>query len=636
MEIVTACTMDCPDACSIVLSQDGARSVRLRGNPAHPITAGLICAKIKKHVRRIESSDRITTPLLRKNGDFQPIPWEEALGRCAAAFDRHRQEPLSILHIQGSGAKGVLKESVKLFFNQLGSSHMRGSLCDAAGLIAYAKDFGSRENHGVEDILNAARIVNWGQDLRRSSIHLAALVQRARKQGARLLTIAPDRRDHMPPADHLIRLRPGTDRFLAAAAIRRLMAAQAVPPQVQARIRKWPAFAQHIRGLSESDLLAQCDAAPEDLERLLGWYRREPATATLVGSGLQRYDQGGENARYINALALCAGHIGRRGGGSYYHLNSLQNLNLGWIKAARPRGSRSLLEPLVGRETLAARQPEIEMIWVNGINIVNQAPNSHQVARALKAAPFTVVVDAFMTDTAACADLILPAALMLEQEDIIGSFLHEYVHFVPAALAPPAGVRDDYALIREVARRLDPPLELPDADTCLARSLESPYLDISLEQLRRQHFVRSKRPRIAYRNLQFDHADGRARCPLNLTPEAPPPPDYPLRLLSLIRGNAIHSQMLPQDQTSLPAAWVAPECAALGQIDRSRSVYLVSPLGRLRVDLKLRPGLHPQCVLYRRGDWMGLGGGVNQLIREETTDMGSGTPYYRQYIRLEN
>ncbi|MGB5987386.1 MAG: molybdopterin dinucleotide binding domain-containing protein, partial [Desulfobacterales bacterium] len=114
------------------------------------------------------------------------------------------------------------------------------------------------------------------------------------------------------------------------------------------------------------------------------------------------------------------------------------------------------------------------------------------------------------------------------------------------------------------------------------------------------------------------------------------PPDYPLRLLSLIRGNAIHSQMLPQDQTSLPAAWVAPECAALGQIDRSRSVYLVSPLGRLRVDLKLRPGLHPQCVLYRRGDWMGLGGGVNQLIHEETTDMGSGTPYYRQYIRLEN
>ena len=636
MEIVTACTMDCPDACSLILSKDGPRGVRLRGNPEHPITAGLICAKIKTHLRRIESPDRITTPLVRRKSGFRPIGWEQALDRCAEAFDRYRPDPLSILHIHGSGAKGVLKEAVKLFFNQLGCSHLRGSLCDAAGLIAYVKDFGSRENHGVEDILNTTRIVNWGQDLRRSSIHLAALVQRARRQGAKLLTIAPDRRDHMPPADHLIRLKPGTDRFLAAAVLRRLISAQAVPLPVQGRIRKWAAFADHIRTLNESELLDQCDVAVEDLERLLGWYRREPATATLVGSGLQRYDQGGENARYINALALCAGHIGRTGGGSYYHLNSLQNLNLGWIKASRPRGSRSLLEPLVGRETLAAQAPEIRMIWVNGINIVNQAPNSRQVARALKGARFTVVVDAFMTDTAACADLILPAALMLEQEDIIGSFLHEYVHYVPAALAPPAGVRDDYTLMRELARRLDPPLDLPEANTCLARSLESPYLDIDLDRLRRCHFARSNRPQIAYRDFNFDHADGRARCPLNLTPEAPPPRGYPLRLLSLIRGSAIHSQILPANQVSPPPAWVAPECRALDQIDPSRPVFLASPLGRLRVELNLRPGLHPHCVLYRRGDWMGLGGGVNQLIREETTDMGSSTPYYRQYVRLEN
>jgi hypothetical protein len=74
----------------------------------------------------------------------------------------------------------------------------------------------------------------------------------------------------------------------------------------------------------------------------------------------------------------------------------------------------------------------------------------------------------------------------------------------------------------------------------------------------------------------------------------------------------------------------------ISEIDTDQDVCLVSPLGRLKVVLHILPGLHPGSVLYRRGDWMNRGGGVNQLISAGQTDMGLGAPYYNQYVRLEN
>ena len=136
--------------------------------------------------------------------------------------------------------------------------------------------------------------------------------------------------------------------------------------------------------------------------------------------------------------------------------------------------------------------------------------------------------------------------------------------------------------------------------------------------------------------MGFDHPDGRYRFPLILHPEPAADPQYPLRLLTLVRRSAIHSQILPEDQDGLPRAWIAADNPLLPKIDPGRDVYIISPLGRLKVALDIMPGLHPGVVLYRRGDWMNRGGGVNQLIAAGLTDIGSGAPFYDQYVRLEN
>jgi predicted metal-dependent enzyme (double-stranded beta helix superfamily) len=291
--------------------------------------------------------------------------------------------------------------------------------------------------------------------------------------------------------------------------------------------------------------------------------------------------------------------------------------------------------PTIGRNILEAKHPPVRMIWINGSNVINQAPGIHETLRAFESIDFKVVVDAFMTDTGERAHLFLPCSLMFEQEDIGVSYLHDFVHHAPKVFSAPGEARSDHWILSELGKRLEPPIRLPGPEACLRASLNLPRLSISLEELREKHFVEAEHPPVAYAGMQFDHPDGKYHLPTQLHEEPPPPAGYPLRLLTLIRRESIHSQILPEDQTATPTVWVAPDCLCLGRPGPVKDVYLVSPLGRLKVRVEVSPGLHPGVAICRRGDWMKLGGGVNQLIAAGLTDIGNGAPYYQQYVSLE-
>jgi len=467
-------------------------------------------------------------------------------------------------------------------------------------------------------------------------VHTAALVKRARKNGTRVLTISPGGDGNHTYSDVHIRIRPGTDRFLAAAVLRLLIENDLISDEAIGHSRNPQKFISLILDHPLDELLRACNVSNKDFQRIYEAYAAESPVATMISAGLQRYRYGGENVRFINALALLCGNIGRSGGGSYFQLHSYRNLNLKWMRDSEKLPRRSFQFPMIGREILAADNPSIEMIWVNGANVVNQAPDSQQLIKAFVGVDFKVVVDAFMNDTAQQADLVLPSTLILEQEDIIGSYLHEQVQYVCPVLPAPGEARNDYGILSEIARRLDPPLDLPTAEECLRAALDSPFLSTTLEEIQNCGCVRSNRPEIAYAGLRFVHQDGKYRFPYLLHAEPEPPAEYPLRLLTLVRRKAIHSQMLPEDQKQPPVVWVAPESPCLNDLNFEKPVALVSPLGRLTVSVQTLPELHPDVVIYRRGDWISQGGGVNQLIAAGLTDIGSGAAFYDQYVRLEN
>jgi len=342
--------MDCPDACSLVVTRTEDGRVNVKGNPANPFTAGFTCAKIKDHVRRVQSPHRIVCPQLKTKAGWQTISWDQALDLCAAKIQNLRSRPTAILHIHNEGAKGVLKEATTLLFARLGTSRLRGSLCDAAGYMACVHDFGSRENNDINDLMQASAIVNWGKDLSRSSVHTAALVKRARKNGTRVLAISPGGDNHHTYSDAHLRIRPGTDRFLAAAVLRRLIEDDLISAEVIRHSRQPKKFFALILNHPIADLLDACDVSHEDFQEVYASYAAETPVATLISAGLQRYRYGGENVRFINALAMLSGNIGRSGGGSYFQLHSYRNLNFEWMRQMEKLPRRSFQFPMVARE----------------------------------------------------------------------------------------------------------------------------------------------------------------------------------------------------------------------------------------------------------------------------------------------
>ena len=634
MPIVTACSQDCPDTCSLVVETSPSGKVRINGNPDHPFTAGFCCAKLKAWHRRLSSPHRITAPLLRDGDRWREIEWGEALDTCAARIQELRDEPLSVLHLDSTGNMGLMVQVPQHFFNLLGASRAVGSLCAGAGMAACQADFGRVEHHEPGDLLKARVIVNWGRDIARTSIHLAAMVKQARKQGTRMLSISPGGDGHEAWSDEFIRVRPAQDRFLAAAVCRALIERGKTIAQFDRVAANWPAFCKVVLARPAIEMAKACGVGPDAVERLAEVYGCGEPVATLIGWGLQRHIYGAENVRFINALALLSGQVGRSGGGAYYIAPSTRHLNLDWQAKPAPHQVNRFFKPTIGRDILSA-DPPVKMIWANGTNPVNQSPDSHLVARALRSVPFKVTVDAFMTDTAELADLILPCTLNLEQENLNPSYFHDFINYARPAIPPPEGARSDHWILTQVGRRLSPPVRLPPMEELIAASLPS-VTEMGLEELRRRGFVEVRRPPISFAGLRFAHPDGRYCFPEALHPEPPAPHGYPLRLLSLIRIEATHSQMLLEDHTRPPRVYLAPESSAWAVLKSSQPVFMVSPLARLEVQLSELPGLHPDVVVYRRGDWLKLGGGVNQLIADRSTDQGCGAAYYAQHVRLEN
>jgi len=643
---LTACSLDCPDGCSVLIktSRDGKLS-SLRGNPEHPFTQGFTCAKIRRIAKRLNHPERILHPLRRQGGKFLRVSWDEALSECAERISVLRSDPRGMLHIQGSGAQGLLKRACRSFFARLGASGTQGSLCNAAGAEACRTDFGALDLGDPADILKSSSIINWGRDLSRSSIHLGRLVAKARKAGVRVVSVGTGAEDNGPFSSRLVRVRPGTDRFLAAAVAKLLWEQGGMDPDAPEFCANLGVFLELLKTRSLTSLLDECGATCDDAATLAACYGRRP-TATLIGWGLQRYRLGGESVRFINALAAVSGSMGVAGGGSFYSASPMRHFDLGLLAEppetaelaglsarAGPGGQRRLLDKAALGGELARADPPVEFAWINGTNIVNQCADSLGVARALEKIPFTVCVEAFPTDTARRCDLILPCSLVFETEDIVASFLHHCVNLAQPAFAPPGEARDDYSILRDLGSRLDPPLTLPHPERFMEAALARSGVD--LEDLRRKGFADLTPARPPFEGPRFARPDGKCLLPEELHAETPSPEGYPLRLLSLIRREAIHSQIPPEDHSSLPSLRVGPGCPLPPGTGFGREAWLVSPLGRMKVRIDLDEGLAPDLAVYRRGDWMALGGGVNRLVPEVLSDMGRTAAYYECRVRLE-
>jgi anaerobic selenocysteine-containing dehydrogenase len=352
-----------------------------------------------------------------------------------------------------------------------------------------------------------------------------------------------------------------------------------------------------------------------------------------VGWGLGRRGNGSTTIRTLDALAAVSGNLGIRGGGASYYFQRRGGFDTSFIKRPENAGTRTLLEPRLGEELLAA-SPKIRVAVIDNGNPVTQLPDSKTVARGLESVDFLVVLDAFVTDTAELAHVVLPTTTMLEEHDVVAAYGHSYVQLSRPVAPPPDGARSDFRIYQALAQRLG--LDALDGD-------EITWIDRFLAPMAAHGVTRAsladggqrkpEAPHVLYEGRRFPTPSGRFRL-LGDFPATPPALEdgYPLTLMSISTYRSQSSQIAQGAQREPPRVTVHPDSAnGLGEGAPAR---LVSPLGEVPVVVHLDPRQRRDLVIFHKGRWAKFGG-PNTLIRARVTDAGEGAAYYDQGVRLE-
>lgn len=632
----TACNRDCPDACGIVATIEGDRVVHLAGDPNHPVTQGFLCHRTSRFLERQYSPDRLISPMRRVGDSYEPICWEAALTLTAEKMNGIRQESggAAILHYRCGGSLGMMKQVTDHFFACFGPVTVKsGDVCTGAGDAAQITDFGEEDSHDLFDLLNSRTIVLWGKNPHVSHVHLLPVLKRARANGAKIVLIDPvwHRTAHL--CDMYLQPRPGGDIALALGMARVLLTRGLHDKQAPSYCDNFDEFRELALSRSLEEWCAVADVPPEDVELLAEEYARGPS-AIMVGWGMQRRRHGSATVRTIDALGAISGNLGIPGGGVSFYFNRRSAFDFSFQQTA-PDPPRTIPEPLLGPGILAAKDPPIRMVWVTAGNPVAMLPDSKAVASALKSREFTVVVDSLMTDTARCADLVLPTTTLLEEDDLLGAYGHHWlVESRPVVDAPP-GVKSDYQILGELAPLVGLGGEFTwEIDTWKRRWLRRvDSQGASLEELRSGPRKNPLSTQVRFADRKFPTPSGRVNL-IRQVEVAPPKTstERPLLLTALSSAESQGSQWVEGSDEGLLPATIHPSAA--GGLSDGAPAIIRSELGQLEVRLKFDARQRPDVLLVPKGGWLKDGRCGNALVRAEVTDAGECAVYLDTAVSL--
>ena len=632
----TACNRDCPDACGIIATIDDGRIVRLQGDPAHPVTQGFLCHRTSRFLDRQYDPARITSPLRRRGDALVPISWDEALGEIADKMLAVRGEsgPAAIMYYRCGGSMGILKGVCDYYFERFGPvTGKSGDVCTGAGDAAQMEDFGDAESHDLFDLLNSRTIVLWGKNLHVSSVHLLPVIRAARERGAKLVSIDPIHHRTADLCDLSVQLRPGGDAALALGVARIFFETGVADPKA----REYCDHLDEFRALVFSHTTsAWADLAGVPVESLLAVadaYGQRPA-ALLIGWGLQRRRNGSATVRVLDALAAISGNLGIPGGGVSWYFKRRGAFDLSFARRGEV-APRLLPEPLLGPAILEAANPPVRVLWITAANPVAMLPESRTVARALETRELTVVVDSFLTDSARCAHIVLPTTTMLEEDDLLGAYGHHWLVESRPVVASPEGVKTDYEIIQELARRTGLADEFSDdVETWKRRVLQRvSHKGASLDDLRRGPVRNPLASELLYVDRRFPTSTGKVNLIHRV--DAQPTPvtaERPLLLMALSTADAQASQGPAAAQQGPATAVVHPEMAS-GFRD-GQAARLESEIGEMIVVLKFDARQRRDVVLMDKGGWLSAGRCANALVKAQVTDAGGCAVYYDTPVRL--
>lgn len=463
----SVCTLDCPDTCSLSVTVDGNRIVKVRGSEALPLTAAAICNKVAHHtVGFVHGPQRLTHPLRRVGpkgtGRFEQTSWEDALDiihdRVSAVIARHGRE--AVMPLNYAGPHGLLAmESMSLrFFHKLGATQLyRRSMCGAVRSEAWAGVYGPVPGIGPEAASDAALNVVWGNNATVSNLHLVRNIRQAIRKGGRLVVVDPLKTKIAEQAHLHIQLRPGTDVVLGFALAAELERIQAHDKSfIAANVAGYDEYMSAARAWTVERAAEVCGTPAEGIRSLARSMAEADPLVVSLGNGLERGRNGGSGIRAAIALPALLGKLDQRSGLVLGAGNAFPKTP---AKLTRPDllpGPTRTLDIMdVGRHlTEDDVDPPLRALFIYNHNPVVVHADQNRMRRGLmRDDVFLVGIEITNTESMSLCDVVLPAATHFEQDDIYAAYGHHWLQRAEAVIPPVGEALPNTEIFRRLARR---------------------------------------------------------------------------------------------------------------------------------------------------------------------------------------
>jgi anaerobic selenocysteine-containing dehydrogenase len=468
----SVCPHDCPSTCALeieILAPN--RMGTVRGAEANTYTSGVVCAKVARYADRAHHADRLTRPLLRTgpkgSKQFREISWAEALDRTADNFAentrKHGSE--SIWPYYYAGTMGLVqRDGINRFRHDLKYSGQLNTICTALVETGWMAGAGRYTGPDPREMAKSDLIIVWGGNPVATQVNVMTHVARARKErGAKLVVIDPYRTGTAQVADLHLPVRPGTDAALACAVMhiafrdghadREYMAKYADDPaRLEAHVAsKTPEWASDITGLPVAQI--------EEFAKLYGETRR---AYIRVGYGFSRMRNGAAQVHAVASLPTVTGKWPHEGAGAFWNNRGIYHWNKTLIEgldvrdpAIRVIDMSRIGAALTGDRSELGDGPQVHAMLIQNTNPMTVAPNSNLVRRGFAREDlFVAVHEQFMTETAAMADIVLPATMFVEHDDIYQAGGHSHIQAGPKLITPPGDCRSNHEVLQALAQRL--------------------------------------------------------------------------------------------------------------------------------------------------------------------------------------
>lgn len=667
-----ACPHDCPDTCALLTNVENGVATRVQGNPAHPHTDGVLCAKVSKYTERSYHPERVLTPLKRTGakgaGQFVLVTWDEALSDIAQRLQAiAARAPEAILPYSYAGTMGMVQgESMdRRFFHKLGASQLDRTICASAGAEALVQTLGGKVGMKVEFFAESQLIIIWGSNSIGSNLHFWRYAQQAKRNGAKLVCIDPRKSETADKCHEHIALRPGTDAALALALMHELIANDWLDHDYIARhTLGWDQLRERALQWPPERAAEVCGIPVEQIRQLAKDYGTTKPAAIRLNYGMQRVRGGGNAVRAVACLPALTGAWRHRAGGVLLSSSGqfpaqravLQRPDLMPAQVPRTINMSTIGDDLL-REASPAFGPKVEAVVVYNSNPVAVAPDSGKVVQGFAREDlFTVVLEHFQTDTADYADYILPATTQLEHWDVHLSYGHTDVLLNRPAIAPQGQARSNAQIFRDLAARMgfaEPCFA--ESDEALCRQAFGDAVDYAL--LESQGFATLALPDAPFAEGNFPSPSGKcefysarlAAQGLDGLPDHLPNYElqgtdvrYPLAMISPPARNFLNSTFVNvqslRNIEGRPVLEIHPDDAEARGIANDAVVRVFNDRGsylcHATVSRRARPG-----VVNGLGIWwrkLGLGGtNVNEVTSQALTDLGRAPTFYDCLVEVE-